>query len=163
MKSISALVSAMSEYETGCPKRINHFLKVYAYAKTIGELESLPRETQYIFEAAAVTHDIGIKPSLVKYGSDDGAHQQIEGPPEARVMLSSLGFSPEVTERVCYLISRHHTYSGIDGEDYQILVEADFLVNIFEGNVPYKKSIRENIFKTETGKMLFDRLYKNME
>ncbi len=163
MKSISALVSAMAEYETGNPGRINHFLKVYAYAKTIGELESLPEKAQYILEAAAVTHDIGIKPSLAKYGSDDGAHQQVEGPPEAEALLQKLGFLPEVTERVCYLISRHHTYTGIDGADYQILVEADSLVNIFEGNVPYKKSIRENIFKTETGKMLFDRLYENME
>lgn len=163
MKSISALVMAMAEYEVGCPKRINHFLKVYSYAKTIGELEGLPHEAQYILEAAAVTHDIGIKPSLEKYGSDDGVHQQIEGPPEAKAMLFSLGFSAAVVERVCYLISRHHTYSGIDGSDYQILVEADFLVNIFEGNVPYKKNIRNNIFKTETGKMLFDQLYCGME
>ena len=35
-----------------------------------------------------------------------------------------------VTERVAYLIGHHHTYDKIEGMDYQILVEADFLVNI---------------------------------
>mgnify|MGYP000340972515 FL=1 len=35
-----------------------------------------------------------------------------------------------MTERVAYLIGHHHTYDKIEGMDYQILVEADFLVNI---------------------------------
>lgn len=47
-------------------------------------------------------------------------------------MLMRLGFAENVIERVCYLIGHHHTYTGIDGRDYQILVEADFLVNLYE-------------------------------
>lgn len=43
-----------------------------------------------------------------------------------------LCFSPKVTERVSYLVGHHHTYDHIDGMDYQILVEADFLVNFNE-------------------------------
>ena len=35
-------------------------------------------------------------------------------------------------ERVCYLIAHHHTYSGVEGMDYRILIEADFLVNVYE-------------------------------
>ncbi len=38
----------------------------------------------------------------------------------------------DVSERVQYLIAHHHTYGNIDEMDYQILVEADFLVNIME-------------------------------
>ena len=34
--------------------------------------------------------------------------------------------------RVEYLVGHHHTYKDIDGLDYQILVEADFLVNILK-------------------------------
>lgn len=37
---------------------IDHFMKVWAYAKTIGELENIDDETQYILEIAALTHDI---------------------------------------------------------------------------------------------------------
>ena len=56
-------------------------------------------------------------------------------------------------ERVKYLIAHHHTYDAIDGIDYQILVEADFLVNYFEDHLEtesIKKSVKK-IFKTETG------------
>jgi len=51
----------------------------------------------------------------------------------------------------CYI---HHTYDNIDGLDYQILVEADFLVNLYEddaGNRAIDKAYKR-IFKTETGK-----------
>ena len=48
------------------------------------------------------------------------------------------------------------TYTGIDGLDYQILVEADFLVNLFEGNTDtaHIRATYDNIFRTETGKKI---------
>jgi len=39
------------------------------------------------------------------------------------------------------LIGNHHTYDKIDGIDFQILVEADFLVNIYEDEIN-KESIK---------------------
>ena len=53
-------------------------------------------------------------------------------PPVARQMLTEIGYPQEVVDRVCYLVGHHHTYLDMDGMDYQILVEADFLVNLFE-------------------------------
>ena len=47
-------------------------------------------------------------------------------------MMRVLGFEEAVIERVSYLVGHHHTYTNINGMDYQILVEADFLVNYFE-------------------------------
>ena len=41
-------------------------------------------------------------------------------------MLETLDFEDSVIDRVCYLIAHHHTYTDINGLDYQILVEADF-------------------------------------
>ena len=80
-------------------------------------------------------------------------------------MLMRLGFAENVIERVCYLIGHHHTYTGIEGRDYQILVEADFLVNLYEdgrtdgdgGFVPDKAAVEtayQRIFATETGKWI---------
>lgn len=156
---ISELIKEMCSYENGAPKRINHFLKVHAYSREIGLLEELNEDQLFILEAAAVVHDIGIKLSLDKYKSDDGEYQQVEGPPIADDMLDRLGFPKDVTERVHFLIAHHHTYSDIEGIDYQILVEADFLVNIYEGNAPFKPSIKEKIFRTKAGIYLFDQLY----
>ncbi len=155
---IGSVVTAMTEMYAGRADRVNHFLKVYAYSKVIGECENIDSETLRILEVAAVTHDIGILPSEIKYGSGAWNYQEIEGPPVAREMLEKLGFDAPFIDRVCYLIGHHHTYTDIDGMDYQILVEADFLVNIDEKQWKQEErvSIREKMFKTKTGKLYFD-------
>ena len=60
MTNFSKLVLKMTEYEGGCVERVNHFLKVFAFAKTIAEGEDVDDATKEILEAAAITHDIGI-------------------------------------------------------------------------------------------------------
>ena len=131
----SIIINEMIAYYANDPRRINHFLKVYSFSKSIGELEKLDEETQYILEIAAIMHDIGIKISEEKYNSSAGNYQEIEGPPVARKMLEGLDFDEKIIDRVCFLIGHHHTYSKIDNIDYQILVEADFLVNIYEDEI----------------------------
>lgn len=155
------LTEAMIEYEKGGVNRIEHFLKVYGYAKTIGELEKLDHSTQFILEAASLVHDIGIKSSLEKYGSSAGEYQELEGPIAARPMLETLGFESPDIDRICYLIAHHHTYSDIDGLDYQILVEADFLVNIREDEFSMEsiQNVYDRIFKTGSGKHFLKALY----
>ena len=148
------LIEKMMEYYTGDPKRIQHFIKVYEFAKIIGEAEKLDPETMYILRTAAIVHDIGIKVSEEKYGSSSGKYQEKEGPAVAEPMLLSLGYEEEVIDRVLYLIAHHHTYNEIEGEDYQILVEADFLVNLFEDGSSKEtaQKVQENIFRTQTGR-----------
>lgn len=156
MNLLHELTLAMIKYYQGDPKRIQHFIKVHSFAQLIGAGEKLDAETLFTLETAALTHDIGIKLAESKFNSSAGKLQEQEGPAPARQMLSELGFDSSVIDRVCYLIAHHHTYSNIDGMDYQILVEADFLVNMYEDNLP-KKSVQtalERIFKTETGKCL---------
>ena len=161
MKKTGEIIAAMIHYYEGDPKRINHFLKVYGFAKAIGERESLPEEEQLILEIAALTHDIGIRNSEIQYHSSAGNYQQIVGPPEARKLLEENAIPNHIIERVCWLIAHHHTYSDIKGMDYQILVEADFLVNAFE-DVLGEKEIRyfeEKIMRTATGKAFLDKIY----
>ncbi len=155
------LILAMSEYEEGNVGQINHNLKVYAFAKTIGEGEDFSPELQEVLETAAILHDIGVKVSREKYGNCDGPNQEKEGAPIAREILAKLNYPQKVTERVCFLVGHHHTYDKIDGPDYQALVEADFLVNIFEGKMehPAVQNVRKNIFRTETGAKLLDTLF----
>lgn len=161
MSKIAALMDAMIAYEADCPARVQHLLTVYAFAQGIGQLEGLDPHTQFLLESAALVHDIGIRPSLEKYQSDAGPHQEAEGPPVARPMLAALGYDDTDIDRVCFLIAHHHTYQGIDGPDYQILVEADFLVNIFESDYPREKArkVYENIFRTEAGRRFCRAMY----
>ena len=59
------------------------------------------------------------------------------------------------------MIAHHHTYHNIDGLDYQILVEADFLVNLFEDNLSKEAAVNayQNIFKTATGKQICKEMF----
>ena len=110
----------------------------------------------FTIEAAALTHDIGIHFCEEKYGDCNGKLQEKEGPAIAEKLLRKLGFEQEVSERVQYLIAHHHTYDNIDEIDYQILVEADFLVNIMEDGLSKDAALKayHNIFKTPCGKRM---------
>lgn len=158
---IGKIIDAMITYNAGDARRVNHLLKVYGFAKSIGEAEGLDAHTQEILEIAALTHDIGIKNSERKFGSCSGEHQQMEGPPEAEKLLAVLGVGRDVIERVCWLIARHHTYTDIQGMDYQILIEADFLVNAYEDEMSRDAilSVRKKIFCTRAGIALINTLY----
>ena len=161
MRNKNELLFAMIAYDAGDAKRIQHFLKVYQFAKLIGEMENLDPETQQTLETAAIVHDIGIKKAIETDGSGAGPYQEELGPDEARTMLQKLGYPEAVIERVCYLVGHHHTYTKIDGIDYQILVEADFLVNLFENGTDMDgcRNVMEKIFKTETGKKLLMEMF----
>lgn len=79
----------------------------------------------------------------------------------ARQMLTEIGYPQEVVDRVCYLVGHHHTYLDMDGMDYQILVEADFLVNLFE-NASTRKVIRSvdtKIFRTAAGRRILHAMF----
>ena len=156
-QQLDDLFMDMIAYYDGDPKRIQHFTKVHSYARLIGIGVELDDASLFILEAAAYTHDIGIRVAEEKYGRCDGKLQEQEGPIIAQKMLSQLGFENYIVERICFLIGHHHTYDNIDGLDYQILVEADFLVNLYEddaGNRAIDKAYKR-IFKTETGKKIF--------
>lgn len=158
---INKLHMAMIKLYHGDAKRIQHFCKVHSYAKLIAEMEHVDAETLFILETAALTHDIGIHLCEEKYGNSNGKLQEKEGPAIAEKLLAELGFPKEVSERVQYLIAHHHTYNNIDGIDYQILVEADFLVNMYEDELSEEtmQNAYRNIFRTESGKKICREMY----
>lgn len=162
MISTNNILIEMINYYQGDPKRIQHFLKVHSFAKFIAEQENLTPDELYILEIASLMHDIGIKIAEQKYNSSNGKYQELEGPAPAREILEKLRVDANVIDRVCFLIAHHHTYNNIDNIDYQILVEADFLVNLYEDNCPKQavENALNRIFKTKTGinlcKTIFD-------
>ncbi|MDR2390133.1 MAG: HD domain-containing protein [Planctomycetota bacterium] len=154
------LAVAMS-YNGNDVKRINHLLKVFSFAHHIGVMEKCGTEMQTIVDISAMLHDIGIHEAERKHDSNAGNWQELEGPPVARELLKDFHLDAFVEERILFLIGHHHHYNSIDGIDFQIVIEADFLVNIFEGGMDRRsiEKIRENIFKTESGTGLLDKLY----
>ena len=107
--TLEPLILKMISYDHGSPERIQHFLKVHSFAKTIAVFEHLDEKTLFITEAAAIVHDIGIRLCLEKYGDGNGKLQEKEGPALAEQMLSELGFEKDVIERVSFF-SRSSSY-----------------------------------------------------
>lgn len=144
----------MHKFDKGSAERIQHFTKVHSFASQLGKLEKLDEKTQFTLELTAVLHDIGIKVALEKHGYSDGKLQEELGPDVAKELLSKYDIKQDIIDRVCYIISNHHTYTNIDGLDYRILVEADFLVNLYENNVDEKgvTSAYNKMFVTDSGK-----------
>ena len=76
---INELVTAMITLYHDDPKRIHHFMKVYAFASAIAQSEQVNALLQTRIEAAALVHDIGIHAAERKYRSAAGAYQEKEG------------------------------------------------------------------------------------
>lgn len=151
----------MIEYFKNDVRRINHSLKVFSFAQIIAQKHELDIRSKEIIYFSALLHDIGIKEAEKKYNSSAGKYQEIEGPKIAKIILLDLDIPVEIINRVCFIIGSHHSYDKIDGIDFQILVEADFLVNIFEDDMSLDsvKNIDKRIFKTEEGKRLIKIMY----
>ncbi len=160
--AIDALTLRIIDFDKGDPMRIQHLLKVHRFAQLIGRAEGLDAHTLFVLESTAVLHDIGIHPAEAKYGSSNGKYQEQEGPAPARAILESMHYDEADIERICWLIAHHHTYKHIDAPDYQILVEADFLVNLYEDHISQHgiEAARKNIFKTQTGLKLLKMIYE---
>lgn len=157
----SKLIQKAITFDHGDAKRIQHFLKVHAFAALIGRLENIPQETQDLLEAAAILHDIGIHAAEEKHHSTNGKYQEIEGPAPARTLLTALSYPPALIDRVCWLIAHHHTYTNVDAIDYQLLLEADFLVNAYEDSLSAEaiESFRDKIFRSQSGIRLLNTMY----
>lgn len=159
--TVSEIMERMIAFYRGNIHDIDHFIRVWTYAKMIGEQEGLEAETQYILEVAAIIHDIACPLCRDKYGNTGGKHQEEEGVLLAEEFLKDAGMSRDAFERVLYLVGHHHTLSGIKGIDYQILIEADYLANASENN--YSKGNIENFLgrmvKTKSGDRLIRSLF----
>ena len=151
----------MIEYSNGNLHDINHFIKVHSFANTIAELENVDKEIKCILEIAAITHDIACPVCREKYGNTNGKYQEIEGESLVREFLKDTDLTKKQIDRVAYLIAHHHTYKDVDGIDYQILLEADYIVNAGESNYSKEniKNTKEKIFKTKSGIRLLELIY----
>jgi len=158
---VSQAMMKMIDYFGHDERRINHALRVYSFAKTIGELEGLSAEKQFLVEISAIFHDIGVIEAFKKHGNSSGHYQEIEGPAVAQKLMTEVGLDTTVQDRVCFIVGHHHTYEAIDDLDFQILVEADFLVNVCgrDWDLAKFKSIYDQHFKTDAGRQIYTHMY----
>lgn len=156
-------IEDMKNYFGDDARRINHALKVLGFAERIMDGEKIEGNLKKIITITAILHDIGIKMAEKKYNSSAGKYQEIEGPPIAAEIMSGNNENSDIIERVCYIIGGHHTASKNNGPDFQIIWEADLLVNIEEDGLYKNKENVKNIidknFETKTGRDIAVNMY----
>lgn len=159
--NISQIIEKMIAFSNGNIHDIDHFIRVWSYAKTIGELEYLDKEKQYILEVASITHDIACPMCRERYGNTNGKKQETHGAILVREFLEKTDLTETQTERVVFLVGHHHTFKDVNSFDHQILLEADFLANACENG--YSKKIIENFLKktakTKSGSKLIQEIF----
>ncbi len=136
------------------PQYITHTQAVLAAAVAIMDREKISQERELI-SLAALLHDIGLPAAQKKYGSTAGPWQEKEGARIAREILTDLGYPGDIP-RICYIVGHHHTAEKIDGLDFQIIWEADLLVNLAGqkfSSQELEQLIAKN-FKTRSGQEL---------
>ena len=154
--TIAQIMQKMINFSEGNIHDIDHFIRVWTYAKTIGELEQSDVETQFILEVAAITHDIACPLCREKYGNTNGKHQEEEGASLVTAFLSDSEMTKVQIDRVAFLVGHHHTFTGIDSLDWQILIEADYIANATENGYSETnvRNFIQKIMKTDSGKSL---------
>ncbi len=161
MITVSEAIEKMISDGCGSRHDTDHFIKVWAFARTIGKLEGIGEKEQQTLEFAAVVHDIACPVLRKEYGSAPGDLQEKYGPPLVMEFFRDTGMDGETLSRICWLVGHHHTVSDVDGMDHQILLEADFLVNAGEQE-KYREAVeeyREKVFKTKTGLCLLEKIF----
>ena len=154
--TVSEIMEKMIAFSNGNIHDIDHLLRVWTYAKTIGELEGLDKATQFVLEIAAITHDIACPLCREKYGNTNGRYQEEEGGKLVKAFLADTGMEEKQVNRVAFLVGHHHTFRNVDGIDHQILIEADYIANAAENGYSESsiKSFMRDFFRTESGKRL---------
>ena len=106
-----------------------------------------------ILEVAAITHDIACPLCRKKYGNTNGKYQEQEGAPLVREFLADTGMTAAQIDRVAYLVGHHHSPAQVNGIDYQILIEADYIVNASESGYDQQaiRTFMEHTMKTAAG------------
>ena len=158
---ISHVMEKMIAFSDGNIHDIDHLIRVWTYSKTIGELEGLDAQTQFVLEVAAITHDIACPLCREKYGNTNGKLQEQEGKVMVKDFLADSGMSEDQIKRVVFLVGHHHTFTDIDGIDYQILVEADYIANATESGYSHQnvENFLQKIMKTESGKRILKSIF----
>jgi HD superfamily phosphodiesterase len=160
---IAKAIESMKLYFGKDEKRINHALSVLLYSETILKEESITDDfIKQVVTYTAIFHDIGIPEAERKYNSSVAIYQEQEGPIVARIILNELGVRQDILERTCYIIGHHHTQKAIDDRAFQVIWEADFIVNVIEGWIRVDRNKKEEIisknFKSSSGRKIIEEI-----
>jgi hypothetical protein len=146
------LLQFLEEHFGADIKRVEHAKNVLKYAEDILMAEG---GDSHIVIPAAILHDVGIK----EHAEDHGR----AGADIARKLLLKHGFQMDHIDEICDIILHHDIQDEAGRKNYEIIFDADWLVNfedeihdLDEENIELKIDTK---FLTSTGKDLARKIY----
>jgi HD superfamily phosphodiesterase len=121
------IIKLLTDFFENDYRRIQHAVDVLHYAENI--MQKADEYDRDVVIAAALLHDVGIKPSEKELGYNNGKTQEQYGPPVVRELLTRIGFPPDKLQKVVDIVGNHHSPSRFDYPELAILKEADRIVN----------------------------------
>ncbi len=129
-QNVNLVAKAMKEYYSGDEQKVRHFISVYTLAKTIGELEKLPEQTQEYLEIASLVCDVD--------------NCECVECTKARDILKMQQLDYDIIDRVCYIVEHFSDFDHITGLDHQILLEAHMIVEFREKGLSRSEIIQRS-------------------
>lgn len=133
MNNEAHLLKAVILFEEGHSKRTRHLLTVHSLADMLSSSANVSVEERQQILAAAILHDIGIKPCKEKYGSAPQELQRKEAVALVHLFLEEADYAPSYEAEVLRLVQHHHCYKEPMDLRLRILIEADVIANFLEG------------------------------
>lgn len=153
-------------------KRIEHALAVLDYAERIHAVEG---GNPLVVKAVAILHDIGFHGSEREHNSSTGKYQEIESSSGASRrwrdiaddILKRHDIPHETIERICEIITSHHSAKDIETTEFRILQDADQLVKIQQDYAGADKGklaeFIDKTFRTKEGHRIATELFLKNE
>ena len=158
---VSHIAMKMTRISQGNLHDINHFMKVWAFARIIGEKELSDPVSLALVETAAIVHDIACPLCREKYGGALPDKQELEGMPLTKAFLEEFDLPRDFVDSVVWLVGHHHSLSCVESVEHRILLEADYLVNAHESghSADRIRSAEKTVFRTAAGLELLRNMY----
>ena len=158
-----AMSRMIDYYAASDPTQIAHTLCVHEYTRLLARREGYDEHKVGLLEIAAIMHDIGCPSAKWKYGNSQPAHQQQEGMCIAAEWFASdpSWLDTQEAQWIVDVVGAHHNAVKAETLGFEVLYEADLIVNLFEGYYPvdYANVYYHKMVRTESGKQLFRQLF----
>lgn len=113
--------------------QIGHTEAVHNFAQLLAKLERYDEHRQALIEMAALLHDIGCPNAKSKYGNTNAPNQEKEGKIVASQLLANYPIPEKDKELLAEVVGLHHHQKKLKEMGFEILAEADLIVNLLEG------------------------------
>lgn len=161
---VQQAMKRMIDYYAACDStQIAHTLCVHEYTRMLAMREGYDERKRGLLEIAALLHDIGCPSAKWKYGDSQPIHQQQEGMCIAADWFASdpSWLDTQEAQWVVDVVGAHHNAVQAEVLGFEVLYEADLIVNLFEGYYPvdYADVYYRKMVRTKSGKQLFRQLF----